>query len=320
MIPTTILGGFLGAGKTTALNHLLRHAQARVGVLVNDFGAINVDAGLIEAQEGDLVALSNGCVCCSIGPDLGDSLARLLARQPARIVVEASGVSDPWRVAQLAKLEPGVLLEAVPVLVDATAFLEHLADPWLADTLERQLARADLVAITKCDLASPARRAATSAAVQRLRPDARVFEMAGGALPDFVLGGDLPAPPASRFLADPPWAAFQSWSWRPPASLDRARLGAVLDGLPSAVLRAKGVCRLGPAQAPHVLQLAGRRWSLTPAASATPPAIVLIGTAALPPPGALETLFAGTILTPAVTPGCDTAPLPAPPCPRPAPG
>lgn len=91
-IPVTILGGFLGAGKTTAVNHLLRRATGRIGVLVNDFGAINVDAALIEAREGDVLALSNGCVCCALGPDLGESLARLAGRVPApdRIVVEAS--------------------------------------------------------------------------------------------------------------------------------------------------------------------------------------------------------------------------------------
>ncbi len=296
MTPVTVLGGFLGAGKTTALNHLLRHAAGRIGVLVNDFGAINIDAALIEAQDGDLVALSNGCICCSIGPDLGDSLARLLQRQPARVVIEASGVSDPWRAAQIAKLEPGVLLEAVPVLVDATAFLEHLADPWLADTLERQLARADLIAITKCDLAAPSRRHATAAAITRLRPDARIFEMAAGALPDWLLGGSQPIEHASRFLADTAPAEFQSWSWVPPAPLDPDRLAAVLSALPRSVLRAKGVCQLGPAAASHLLQLVGRRWSLTPWAGAASPGLVLIGTAELPEPSSLQLLFSGTIL------------------------
>ncbi len=306
-VPVTILGGFLGAGKTTALNHLLRRASARTGVLVNDFGAVNIDAALIEAQEGDLVALSNGCICCSIGPDLGDSLARLLARQPARIVVEASGVSDPWRVAQLAKLEPGVVLEAVPVLVDATGFLEQLADPWLADTLARQLARADVIALSKCDLAAAPRRRATADAVRRLRPDARIFEMAGGALPEFLLGpavhtGAQPGGPGSRFLAErflaerflaePDAPGFRTWHWRPPAPLDRERLAAVLDGLPGSVLRAKGFCRLGPDNEPTLLQLVGRRWSLTPWPGAGAAALVLVGTDELPPPECLAQMFA----------------------------
>ena len=109
-------------------------------MLVNDFGEINVDAALIEAHDGEVMALSNGCVCCAIGPDFGDSLSRMLCRDPKpdRIIVEASGVSDPWRIAQLARLEPGAALDGVLVLADATCFPEQLADRWLTDTLTRR--------------------------------------------------------------------------------------------------------------------------------------------------------------------------------------
>src|SRR3954452_17242483 len=136
MIPVTIVGGFLGAGKTTLVNHLLRTATRRYAVLVNDFGAISVDAGLIAGADGAVMALANGCVCCSIGPDLGATLASIAARhpKPEHILVEASAVSDPWRIAQLVKLEQDVALDTVLVLVDAEAFPAQLADPYLADT------------------------------------------------------------------------------------------------------------------------------------------------------------------------------------------
>ena len=115
-IPFTVIGGFLGAGKTTLLNHWLADPQGeRLAVLVNDFGAINVDAALLR-PEGDpadpqVMALSNGCVCCSIGGDLADALARVMDRRPSvdRIVVEASGVSDPWRIAQVALADPQLM-------------------------------------------------------------------------------------------------------------------------------------------------------------------------------------------------------------------
>jgi len=287
-IPVTILGGFLGAGKTTAVNHLLRHARRRVGVLVNDFGAISVDARLIEAAEGDLVALSNGCVCCAVGPDLGASLARVAARRPDRIVVEASGVADPWRVAQLVRLEPGVVLDAVLVLVDASSFAEQLADRWLVDTLERQLARADLVLLSKCDLASPD---AARAAVLRLRADAVVVEMQGGALPDALLG--RAHSPASRFIAEPPEHGFLTAFWPAEAAFDGVKLRALLASLPASVLRAKGFCRIGPEGALHLLQLVGRRWTLAPWARGAAPGLVLIGTDRMP---AVD--FAAAELTP----------------------
>jgi len=289
-IPVTILGGFLGAGKTTAVNHLLRHARRRVGVLVNDFGAISVDARLIEAAEGDLVALSNGCVCCAVGPDLGASLARVAARRPDRIVVEASGVADPWRVAQLVRLEPGVVLDAVLVLVDASSFAEQLADRWLVDTLERQLARADLILISKCDLATPAQLAATRAAVWRIRPDAALVNIQGGAVPEALLGGTGQI--SSRFIAEPPEHGFLTAFWPAEVAFDGVKLRALLASLPASVLRAKGFCRIGPEEVLHLLQLVGRRWTLTPWAKAATPGLVLIGTDRMP-----AVMFAAAELT-----------------------
>ena len=293
-IPVSVLGGFLGAGKTTAINRLLAGATERIGVLVNDFGAVAVDAALIAAQQGDMVALANGCVCCALGPDLGDSLARLTARLPtgaamSRIVVEASGVSDPWRIAQLVRLQPSVALDAVIVLVDAEAFPTQLADRWLADTLARQLARADLIALTKADLATPAAQRATRDAIARLRPDATVFAAPAAALAELLMMA--PAALPGRRIADAPDHPFRRWHWPDPPPLDEARLRATLAALPASVLRAKGFLRLGPDGATHVLQRAGRRTILAPWAGAAPLGLVLIGTPDMPHDGELLALF-----------------------------
>ena len=297
-LPVTVVGGFLGAGKTTLVNHLLRHASRRYAVVVNDFGSVNIDAALIAGSDGDVLSLANGCICCGAGPDLGDSLARLLAREtrPEHAVIEASGVSDPWRIAQMVKLDPALRLDAVVVLVDAAAFPGQLADRYLADTLERQIARADLVVLNKCDVAGAALEG-TRAAVRRLRPDARVAEVTQAAVPEELLAG--PGEPGAgeravggRFWAEAPGHGFRSWTWRQGAAFDAGRLAALLDALPPSVLRLKGGCRIGPAGQPHLLQLAGPRWSLEPLAlPVSGDVLVMVGTPALPDDGWLEAAF-----------------------------
>ena len=274
MIPVTVVGGFLGAGKTTLVNGLLARATRRYGVLVNDFGAVNVDAGLIAARDGEMIALTNGCVCCGLGADLGEAVARLAALGPEAIMVEASGVSDPRRVAQLAALEDGVVLDAVLVLVDAAGFLEGCADPRLADTLERQVARADLLVINKCDLADGA---ALEGRLAELAPSARVVRAVMGAVPEGLVAGS--AGPISRFEVEAPGHPFRTWHWRSDAVVDEGRLRGVVGALPRAVLRLKGVCRVGAGGGPYLVQLAGPRWSLRPWPGAVEESVlVAIGT------------------------------------------
>ena len=110
-LSTIVLGGYLGAGKTTLLNHLLRHAQGRrIAVMVNDFGDIGIDADLIESTDGEVMNLSGGCICCSVGSDLVAALMALPQRVPPPdlVLIETSGVALPGSVARGARLAPGV--------------------------------------------------------------------------------------------------------------------------------------------------------------------------------------------------------------------
>ncbi|MCF6386511.1 GTP-binding protein [Mycobacterium sp. MBM] len=98
-VPVLALAGFLGAGKTTLLNHLLRNSRGvRIGALVNDFGAVNIDAMFVAGQVDAMASLSNGCICCAVdATEAADMLGRLAAVRPALdlIVVEASGIAEP---------------------------------------------------------------------------------------------------------------------------------------------------------------------------------------------------------------------------------
>jgi G3E family GTPase len=292
-IPLTVIGGFLGAGKTTLVNHLMRAATRRYGVLVNDFGAINIDADLIAAQDGSSIALANGCVCCSLGDDFGAALEAIAGRTPApeHLIVEASGVSDPWRIAQLALIEPGFELEPLIVMVDAAAFPGQLADRWIADTVERQLAFAEVVVLNKSDLAddlSSVRAQITSRrpeAVQLITTHAKVSETALHFTPP-------PRPRASRLAADaPPSHGFQTAVWRCPGPLDPTRLRTALEQLPRSVLRVKGFFEFGPDRAPTLLQYAAERWAFTSHAGEVEPAFVFIGTPEMPAAAALAKMF-----------------------------
>jgi G3E family GTPase len=303
-LPLTVIGGFLGAGKTTLLNHWLVQAQGqRLAVLVNDFGALNLDAALIAHNSGDTVALTNGCVCCQIGDDLTMALIGVLARRHDfdAVVVEASGVADPWRIAQLGLADPGLSLDGVLVLVDASVLLQQARDPLLADTLQRQVARADLLVLNKTDLVDAATLAQVHAWADQHAPGARRCEAVQAEVPTALLSGAAllrqaaatPRTDARLQLAPPHHGQqFATWSAQPQRPLSLAALRAWLDAVPHGVLRLKGLVQTGPAQW-HELQFAGRRSSLKPCEAPSGGAmLVAIGLAGQLPLAALEALLA----------------------------
>lgn len=163
-IPVTLIGGYLGAGKTTLVNHLLRNAASkRLAVLVNEFGELPIDADLIEAQDGDIISLSGGCVCCSYGNDLISAIMDVAALDPApdHILLEASGVALPGAIASSVTLLNTVTLDGIAILADAETVLTRSTDKYMGDTILRQMKDADLVFLNKADLVSEQQLVAT---------------------------------------------------------------------------------------------------------------------------------------------------------------
>jgi G3E family GTPase len=293
-IPVTVVGGFLGAGKTTFLNHLLRTGRVRYAVLVNDFGAVNIDAGLIAQHDGATMTLTNGCVCCSIGGGFIETLGSVLdAGVPFdHIIIEASGVGDPWRIAEIALVEPSLRLNAVIVLADATRIETLLQDARVGDTVRNQFAHADLVLLTKTDMIDATAAHAAHAAVAALRDGLWIVATTEHTLP----GIEIAAPNAvARFRADAVAdvadheTLFRRWSYQRSGSFDRDRLKIALHELPSSLLRLKGMCRLSDDTAAALLQMVGRDWSLTPVPLQQSDIVLVgVGSDALPGPAELD--------------------------------
>lgn len=156
-LPVTVVGGYLGAGKTTMINHLLRHADGvRLAVLVNDFGELPIDADLIESQDDNVISITGGCVCCSYGSDLMEALIDLdqLDSAPDHLLIETSGVGLPNAIAQSVQLLAQYVVDGIVVLADGETVRERGEDRYLHDTIGRQLAAADAVILNKVDLLS----------------------------------------------------------------------------------------------------------------------------------------------------------------------
>ncbi len=291
-LPVTVIGGYLGAGKTTLVNHLLRTAGERLAVLVNDFGEIDIDADLIESDDGETISLANGCICCSLVDGFAAALdtVRSIEPRPDRLVIETSGVADPATVAAYGH-GPGLALDAVVVVVDAETIRQRATDRYVGETVVGQLGSADVVVVNKVDLVDEREAASVVAWVSERADGAVVVAVTDSQVDPVVLFG---REPSRAHLRDTTAAAphqqadddYESWSWSSDGGVQRDRVEALMDALPETVVRAKGLLWIDDGSATgdsttscepcvdgggsraerrEVLQRVGRRWSLRPA-------------------------------------------------------
>jgi G3E family GTPase len=288
IVPVLLVAGYLGAGKTTLLNHLLAHPGGRrIAAVVNDFGAIDIDAGLLGTVSDGVVSLKNGCICCSLQGDLLRTLASVIKRAspPDVIVIETSGISDPAEIIRnlmdpvIFKVAP---LETVVTLVDARRVLD---EPQLAqDALWRsQLRAADFVLLTKTDLLEGEERGQIVEIVGKHKPASVVFDVVEGVVaPDLLFSRTVtdvrPAPRPAPSVSEP----FASVSWTSQSPLSLTRFQQVVSTLAARTLRMKGVLSFTEHSGqPMLFQCVGARATLS--ASPLPPPdgltaqLVLIG-------------------------------------------
>jgi G3E family GTPase len=265
-VPVIALTGHLGAGKTTVLNRLLGAPGARLGVVINDFGTLNIDAGLAIGQIDEAAAISGGCVCCL--PDAGgldEALERLT--QPRlrldAVIVEASGVADPSALARLIRYS-GVDRVRPGGVVDVIDAVEHFHTIDLGRLAPARYSTASLIVINKIDRLQPAERDAAVARITgRIRernPEARIIETSRGRI-DPALVFDAAGEPAPdgelsfTSLTEPDAADIDADGHHHPhadavtapagAPVDPGRLVDLLENPPEGAYRLKGTVTVG---------------------------------------------------------------------------
>lgn len=282
-VPVTLIGGYLGAGKTTAINGLLARTDRPIAVLVNDVGSVNIDARLIRRHSGDTIELTDGCVCCSMRDGLGQAFEALRRRSvaPDHVLIELSGVADPAQVTPWGG-SLGFRLDGVVVLVDADQFLDRVDDPLVGGTVRTQLVAADLFVLTKTDLADAATRRAVGARLAAEAPSTPVLSVDSAEAIAGFLGTGTRTPGGVAATPTPTLFDGHRTTTVPlPDPIDLDRIDSLLDGLGPETMRAKGVARL-PDGTLQLIQVVGRRRAITPlpAAESEPPTDLVVIAAA----------------------------------------
>jgi G3E family GTPase len=292
-VPVVVLTGHLGSGKTTLLNFLLRRPGARVGVIVNDFGSINVDAGLVSGQIDEPASIAGGCICCL--PDAGgldDALATLADPKRALdvIVVESSGLAEPTTLARLIqfspvdRVRPGGVIE----VVDAAEYFATLDDG--RGPAPIRFDAATLVVVNKIDRAEPTALDRIAARVRERNPHVRIVPAQHGRVdPTLIFDAAATEDPPDQLPfgealraeqpPEPPHVHADSVTVSAAGPVDPGALADLLLDPPATAYRIKGTVLVATDRGPrgYVVHTVGRVAHLAPARGATGNELVAIG-------------------------------------------
>jgi G3E family GTPase len=292
-VPVTVITGFLGSGKTTVLNRLLRAPDlADTAVIINEFGEVSLDHLLIEQAIENAVLLKNGCICCTVRGDILDTLEELFRKRETgelpwfrRIAIETTGLADPAPVVHtLTDSDQPIHLDGIVVTADAIHVCSQLHEQ---EEARNQVAFADIILLTKTDLVTPAQADAAELAIRAYNDQASIRRVVDGDVtPDdvFDLGPEKrpdrwlrsAAPQSHNHNRDHHnHAGIASIVLRAEAPIPGPALALWLDSVLSLhgadVLRVKGIVRIAGIEQPLVLQAVHHvlhKWVALPARAA----------------------------------------------------
>ena len=292
-----VLTGYLGAGKTTALNNILKTVppERKIGVIVNEFAAIGVDGKMIQKDGIEVKQLSNGCVCCSKKRELSENVSFLMKEyNPELILVETSGVASIEPFSEIIE-RAGAELSAIVTVVDAKRF-EHSSG--FGPVALKQIQYSSLVAVNKKDLVSEHMLDYTLKHIGRVNPHAKLVKTQNGNLSFEDVASDLPLmkipvpekSKTSKILNSllPAWFSDESSkhliknpvssiSYKTEKSLDRRRFDEFVNSLPRSMSRAKGFANFGKDDKTYRFQYASGLVTIEPEEKKESTQLVLIG-------------------------------------------
>ncbi len=268
LIPVSVLSGFLGAGKTTFLNQVLRGDHGKkIAVLVNEIGAIGVDGALLDTDES-FVTLDNGCICCSLNEDLPITLAEMSKIGDIdHVVIETTGVADPLPVGfavDMPETKDLFSLDALISIVDCSAFLDVVD---VHEEVRAQVAHCDLVILSKCDLVDAARIEEVNNRVAALNGKVRILRSDEADCVSLALDlrvEERHVEQKSRVISSAHAKGFDALSFDIGGrSTIRFAFEEFLEYLPKEVIRAKGIVPLDGERGRLIFHRVGERLDIS---------------------------------------------------------
>ena len=256
--PVIILAGFLGSGKTTTLNHILRSSNGKkIGVIVNDFGEVNIDSLLVSRQTDNTMELSGGCICCQMNDGGLDEILATFSHPNSKIdaiVIEASGIAEPIDLRKLIlySSNKSISMNGVVYIVDAKNIIDNLKNH---PKINNHIAAADIIVLNKIDLVDKNDLVSIKSTINKINSNSIIIQTKEGRLnPGLLFDIDLnTSKPEQLSLAvgtehskhDHLHDNFDSISFSSKKPLSPKKFNHFIETLPSNVYRLKGIIYYG---------------------------------------------------------------------------